>query len=169
MNEKLSKLVVYSAIYAHSHAEKCQILSDFKHKRFVPVKFVEEMNNWTQDMDALERLFEEDIKTGLIPCFAIGVTGATNCTGCDDLSRFGDLCRKYGVVSFVDAAYSGVFTALPEFAHIIEGNEKIDFITTNFSKQGLTTMDGTFFAFQSRSLLAKALLIENHSEDDETK
>ena len=72
------------------------------------------------DTEALRRMLEADLASGLVPVAVCATAGTTNTGACDDVRACAALCAEHDVWLHVDAAYGGAF-ALTEAGRAVLG------------------------------------------------
>lgn len=86
------------------------------------------------DMDALERMVEEDRAAGFTPIAVCGNAGTTNTGAVDPLDALADFCERRSIWLHLDAAYGG-FAILDESSReLFRGMERADSIAMDAHK-----------------------------------
>lgn len=83
----------------------------------------------TMDVVALERMIEEDRKTGRIPFCIVAQVGSINVGVIDPLEAIARICSEKGIWFHADGACGAVGAMLPELKHLYAGLELADSVT----------------------------------------
>ncbi|CAG9465375.1 unnamed protein product [Pedinophyceae sp. YPF-701] len=109
--------------------------------------------------DALDRIIQEDIAKGLVPCFVCATLGTTSSGAVDDIPAVADVAAKHGMWTHIDAAYAGSCMVLPELRHHLAGVDKVDSIDFNPHKGLLVNFDMSAMYVRDRAPLVRALTL----------
>jgi glutamate/tyrosine decarboxylase-like PLP-dependent enzyme len=93
------------------------------------VRLVPSNDDFTMDVDALDRLLDEDESEGKIPFCVVAQAGSINVGAVDPLSDLADLCERRGLWFHVDGACGAVGAILPEKRHLYGGLDRADSVT----------------------------------------
>jgi aromatic-L-amino-acid decarboxylase len=116
-------LTVYVSEEGHSCLDKSlDLLGIGKNQlRKIPVK-----DDFTINVELLEKQILEDKSEGFYPICVIGNGGTVNSGVVDPLDLLADICSKYDLWFHVDAAYGGPAAATSIAGHLFKGIEKAD-------------------------------------------
>jgi aromatic-L-amino-acid/L-tryptophan decarboxylase len=93
------------------------------------VRRVPSHDDFTMNVQALERILDEDIARGDIPFCVVGQVGSINVGAIDPLEDIARICRDRGLWFHADGACGAVGAILPEKAHLYAGLEQADSVT----------------------------------------
>lgn len=88
-------------------------------------------DDFTIDLDALEKQVSEDRDNGYHPICVVGVAGTTNTGAVDPLNALADFCQAQGLWFHVDAAYGGPAARTEIAAKLFQGLERADSVVVN--------------------------------------
>jgi aromatic-L-amino-acid/L-tryptophan decarboxylase len=88
-------------------------------------------DDFTIDVDLLEKQVGEDRNFGYHPICVVGVAGTTNTGAVDSLDRLAEFCRAQGLWFHVDAAYGGPAARTKVAGELFRGLEQADSIVVN--------------------------------------
>jgi aromatic-L-amino-acid decarboxylase len=150
------RLAVYATSQAHSSLEKAARIAGLGSEavRSVAVDGVHAMRP-----DDLQRLVEEDLNAGRVPCMALATVGTTSSNAIDPVQSIAEVCRRYQVWLHVDAAMSGTAAICPELRFVNSGLEAADSYCVNPHKWMLVNFDCDAFYVADRTALIHALSI----------
>lgn len=83
----------------------------------------------TINVEALEKMIEEDKKTGCIPFCVVAQVGSINVGIIDPLEAIARICSEKGIWFHADGACGAVGAMLPEIKHLYAGLELADSVT----------------------------------------
>ncbi|HEY7096812.1 MAG TPA: pyridoxal-dependent decarboxylase [Terriglobales bacterium] len=149
-------LVAYTSSQAHSSIEKDVRVAGLGQQN---LRLIEVDEKFAMKPDALARQIEQDIQSGLRPCFVCATVGTTSSNGMDPVAEIGPICRKHNIWLHVDAAMSGTAAVCPEFRHIQGGLEFADSYAFNPHKWMFTNFDCDCFWVADRAALIKTLSV----------
>jgi aromatic-L-amino-acid/L-tryptophan decarboxylase len=113
------------------------------------------------DVDALQRLIENDRRRGSRPFCVVASAGTTNTGAIDPIPSLADLCAREGLWCHIDGAYGAAFALTDRGRHRLAGIERADSLVLDPHK-------GFFLPFGTGCLLVRdtALLRAAHSGED---
>ena len=88
-------------------------------------------DDFTIDLDALEKQVAEDQKNGYQPICVVGNAGTTNTGSVDPLDALGEFCRAHDLWFHVDAAYGGPAARTEAVGKLFRGLELADSVLVN--------------------------------------
>lgn len=88
-------------------------------------------DDFTIDLDALEKQVMEDRNKCEYPICVVGVAGTTNTGAVDPLDALADFCQAQGLWFHVDAAYGGPAARTEIAGKLFEGLERADSVVVN--------------------------------------
>ncbi|MCR4953169.1 MAG: aspartate aminotransferase family protein [Treponema sp.] len=133
LNEKCSKLRMYTSEISHFSMEKSAHILGLGYKSVVkvPVDSRKKM-----DIKALRTLIEQDKKDGNIPFLIVGTVGTTDFGSIDPLEELSQIARENNMWLHADAAYgSGVI--MSSYKERVSALHLCDSITVDFHKMFL--------------------------------
>ncbi len=86
-------------------------------------------DDFTMNVQALERILDEDIARGDKPFCVVGQVGSINVGAIDPLEDIARICRDRGLWFHADGACGAVGAMLPDKAHLYAGLELADSVT----------------------------------------
>lgn len=93
------------------------------------VRRVPSHEDFTMDVEALERMLEEDAGRGDIPFCVVGQVGSINVGAVDPLKAIADVCEERGLWFHADGACGAVGAILPQKRDLYRGLERADSVT----------------------------------------
>ncbi|XP_054285415.1 aromatic-L-amino-acid decarboxylase-like isoform X2 [Macrosteles quadrilineatus] len=150
----LPKLVAYCSREAHSCVEKAASIC------LVRLRILEPDEENVLRGDILKKAMEEDIANGLVPFFALAITGSTGSCTFDNLTEMGQVCRAAGVWLHVDAAYAGCAMICPELRYLMKGVELAQSFNTNTNKFFLVNFDCSLLYVKDRQKLVSCFNVD---------
>ncbi|WP_312911616.1 pyridoxal phosphate-dependent decarboxylase family protein [Natronosalvus caseinilyticus] len=93
------------------------------------VRRVPSRDDFTMDVDALERLLETDREAGAEPFCVVGQAGSINVSAIDPLRAIADVCAEHECWFHVDGACGAVGAMVPELESRYDGMERADSVT----------------------------------------
>src|SRR4029434_10314300 len=97
-------VTMYVSQEGHASIEKAMILLGMGSNQLRKIAVVDD---FTIDLEALEKQVTEDRKNGYHPICVVGNAGTTNTGAVDPLEAVAEFCRKQDLWFHVDAAYGG--------------------------------------------------------------
>ncbi len=85
--------------------------------------------DFTMDVEALERMLDEDVKRGDIPFCVVGQVGSINVGAVDPLEAIAEVCQERGLWFHADGACGAVGAILPQKRDLFQGLDRADSIT----------------------------------------
>lgn len=119
------------SIYMSDHEGHSSILrvADVLNLGRDAVRRVPSHEDFTMDVDALERTLDEDSRQGYIPFCVVAQVGSINVGAIDPLEDLARVCGERGLWLHADGACGAVGAILPEKRELYRGLEKVDSIT----------------------------------------
>ncbi|MFQ5909061.1 MAG: pyridoxal phosphate-dependent decarboxylase family protein, partial [Thermoplasmata archaeon] len=93
------------------------------------VRRVSSKDDFTMDVDALERMLDQDIDRGDQPFCVVAQVGSINVGAVDPLDEIAQVCEARELWFHADGACGAVGAILPEKRHLFRGLEKADSLT----------------------------------------
>jgi glutamate/tyrosine decarboxylase-like PLP-dependent enzyme len=123
-----SPLTVYVSREGHASIEKSMALLGMgrDHLRKIAVR-----DDFTIDLEAVERQIVADRVAGYHPICVIGNAGTTNTGAVDPLEALAELCRRYDLWFHVDAAYGGPAARTDAAGALFRGLDRADSVVIN--------------------------------------
>jgi aromatic-L-amino-acid decarboxylase len=149
-------LTVYASTQAHSSIEKAVRVAGLGSDA---LRLVEVDERYAMRAKELERLLEDDVRAGLLPCLVVATVGTTSSNAIDPVPAIGEICRRHGAWLHVDAAMSGTAALCPELRFVNEGLEFADSYCFNPHKWMFVNFDCDAFYVADRKALVGALSI----------
>jgi aromatic-L-amino-acid/L-tryptophan decarboxylase len=149
-------LTVYASSQAHSSIEKAVRVAGLGSDA---LRLVEVDERHAMRAKELERLLEDDVRAGLLPCLVVATVGTTSSNAIDPVPAIGEICRRHGAWLHVDAAMSGTAALCPELRFVNEGLEFADSYCFNPHKWMFVNFDCDAFYVADRKALVGALTI----------
>jgi aromatic-L-amino-acid decarboxylase len=109
--------------------------------------------------DALRAALAADAAAGLTPCCIVATVGTTSTTSVDPLGAILDIAQEFNVWVHIDAAYAGAAALLPEYAWMLEGNERAHSLVVNPHKWLFTPVDCSVFYTRHPDVLRRTFTI----------
>ncbi len=121
-------LTVYVSQEGHASIDKSMVLLGMGRNqlRKIPVR-----DDFTIDLDLLERQVTEDRKSGYYPICVVGNAGTTNTGSVDPLHALAEFCRKQDLWFHVDAAYGGPGAGTEAAGKLFRGLDQADSVVVN--------------------------------------
>jgi len=125
------RLTVYASVEVHSCNQKAVELLGLGSAslRMIPVK-----DDYTIDLDELEKAIAADRKAGHKPICIIGTAGTINTGAIDDLSGLADICKREDLWFHVDGAIGAVAVLAPNVKPKLSGMERADSVALDLHK-----------------------------------
>lgn len=95
---------------------------------------VEVNDDFTINIEALEKQITDDIKSGLVPFCIVGNAGTVNTGAIDDLSALSLIAKNHKMWFHVDGAYGGLAASINSLKNLYSGLEHADSIALDFHK-----------------------------------
>jgi len=121
-------VTVYVSQEGHASLEKSMVVLGMgrNHLRKVAV-----VDDFTIDLEALEKQVTEDRKNGYHPICVVGNAGTTNTGAVDPLDVLAEFCQKQKLWFHVDAAYGGPAAGTEAAGRLFRGLDRADSIVVN--------------------------------------
>ncbi len=121
-------LTVYVSTEGHASLEKSMALLGMGRRQ---LRKIAVGDDFTIDVDALDRQIRSDRLNGAFPICVIGNAGTTNTGAVDPLSRLAEVCRAHDLWFHVDAAYGGPAAGTDTAKALFEGLDRADSVVVN--------------------------------------
>jgi aromatic-L-amino-acid/L-tryptophan decarboxylase len=121
-------VTVYVSEEGHASIEKAMILLGMGSNQLRKIAVVDD---FTIDLEALEKQVTEDRKNGYHPICVVGNAGTTNTGAVDPLEAVAEFCRKQDLWFHVDAAYGGPAAPTQAAGRLFRGLDQADSIVVN--------------------------------------
>jgi aromatic-L-amino-acid/L-tryptophan decarboxylase len=121
-------LTVYVSQEGHASLDKAMMLLGMGRKQ---LRKVAVRDDFTIDLDLLEKQITEDRRNGCYPICVVGVAGATNTGAVDPLNALAEFCQSHGLWFHVDAAYGGPAACTEAAGKFFRGLEQADSMVVN--------------------------------------
>lgn len=121
-------LSVYASQEVHASVDKAMTILGMGSDQ---LRKIAVRDDFTIDLEALERQVTEDRTSGYRPICVVGVAGTTNTGAIDPLDRLAEFCRAQGLWFHVDAAYGGPAASTKVAGELFRGLEQADSIVVN--------------------------------------
>lgn len=117
---------IYATRHAHPSTLKASVVTGLGTAavREVPVD-----RTYRMDIEALDRMIEEDLAADRAPLAIVGTAGTTDAGVIDPIAEMGGAAERHGVWLHVDAAWGGAALLLPELRDAFRGIDRADSIT----------------------------------------
>jgi glutamate/tyrosine decarboxylase-like PLP-dependent enzyme len=121
-------LTVYASQEAHASLDKSMALLGLGRRQ---LRRIAVLDDFTIDLEALERQIEVDRADGCRPICVVGTAGSTNTGAVDPLAALAELCRRQGLWFHVDAAYGGPAARTDAAGPLFRGLDEADSVVVN--------------------------------------
>jgi aromatic-L-amino-acid/L-tryptophan decarboxylase len=121
-------LTIYTSHEGHASIEKSMALLGMGREQLRKIAVRED---FTIDLEALERQILADRTNGFHPLCVVGNAGTTNTGAVDPLDALAALCRRHELWFHVDAAYGGPAAGVEISAPLFKGLERADSVVIN--------------------------------------
>jgi len=121
-------LAVYASQEVHASVDKAMVILGIGRDQ---LRKIAVRDDFTIDLDLLEKQVSEDRNSGYCPICVVGVAGTTNTGAVDPLDRLAEFCRAQGLWFHVDAAYGGPAASTKVAGELFRGLEQADSIVVN--------------------------------------
>ena len=126
-----SQLITYGSRETHNSIEKALEILGMGSKSF---RKIDVLDNYTIDLDQLEREIAQDIKKGNIPFCIIGNIGTVNTGAIDPLAKLSGIAKREGLWFHVDGTFGAYAAVVPEYADRIKGLWDADSLALDLHK-----------------------------------
>ncbi|KAK9814151.1 hypothetical protein WJX72_001299 [[Myrmecia] bisecta] len=148
------RLVAYTSDQGHSCIKKACMIAGVMHCRILPTT---ERDDFELLPAVLQAAIEEDLATGLIPCFYCANLGSTSSCAFDPIRKLFGVARAHNIWCHVDAAYAGSMAVCPELRAGFDGLELADSFNMNPTKSLLVNWECSALWVQDSWALKLAL------------
>jgi aromatic-L-amino-acid decarboxylase len=121
-------LTIYVSQEGHASLEKAVVLLGMGRKQ---LRKIAVRDDFTIDLDLLEKQVAEDRKNGFHPICVVGNAGTTNTGSVDRLYALAEFCRNQGLWFHVDAAYGGPAACTQAAGRPFRGLDQADSVAVN--------------------------------------
>ena len=121
-------LTVYASEEVHASVDKAMMILGIGRDQ---LRKIAVRDDFTIDLDALEKQVSEDRNNGEYPICVVGVAGTTNTGAVDPLGALADFCQAQGLWFHVDAAYGGPAARTGIAGKLFQGMERADSVVVN--------------------------------------
>ncbi len=121
-------VTVYVSREGHASIEKSMALLGMGREQ---LRKIAVLDDFTIDLQALEKQIAEDRRNGHRPICVVGNAGTTNTGAVDQLDALADFCQKHDLWLHIDAAYGGPAAATEAAGRYFRGLDRADSITVN--------------------------------------
>lgn len=90
--------------------------------------------NFEMNIDALQRMIDQDRQKGLVPFVVIGTVGSVNVGAIDDIDGLSDLAKREQLWLHVDGAFGATAVLSEEIRERLGGFSKVDSLAFDFHK-----------------------------------
>lgn len=121
-------VTVYVSQEGHASLEKSMVLLGMGRNQ---LRKVDVRDDFTIDLDSLEKHVLEDRRNGYHPICVVGNAGTTNTGSVDTLDELAEFCRDQGLWFHVDAAYGGPAASTKAAGKLFRGLDQADSLVVN--------------------------------------
>lgn len=121
-------LTVYVSQEGHASLDKGMMLLGMGRDQLRKIGF---RDDFTIDLDSLEKQVIQDRSNGYRPICVVGVAGTTNTGAVDPLDALAEFCQAQGLWFHVDAAYGGPAARTKAAGRLFRGMERADSVVVN--------------------------------------
>ena len=129
---------LYTSAEAHSSVEKAVRIAGLGSESLRAIPAGEDGG---MEIERLAAALEADAAAGAKPILVVATLGTTGASGFDRLDAVGALCRRYGAMLHVDAAWAGTAAVAPEHRWMLDGVEYADSFVVNPHKWMMVNFD----------------------------
>ena len=122
------RLTVYTSQEVHASVDKAMMILGMGRDQ---LRKIAVRDDFTIDLEALEKQVSEDRNFGYHPICVVGVAGTTNTGAVDPLSALAEFCQAQGLWFHVDAAYGGPAASTKAAGKLFRGLEQADSLVVN--------------------------------------
>jgi len=122
------RLTVYTSQEVHASVDKAMMILGMGRDQ---LRKIAVRDDFTIDLEALEKQVSEDRNFGYRPICVVGVAGTTNTGAVDPLSALAEFCQAQGLWFHVDAAYGGPAASTKAAGKLFRGLEQADSLVVN--------------------------------------
>jgi len=124
-------LIVYTSVEGHSCHQKAVELLGLGNEN---LRKIGVNDDYTMDLNALEKAIAEDRKAGHLPICVMGSSGTINTGAIDDLDALADLCERENLWFHVDGAIGAVAVLADNVKDQLKGIERADSVALDLHK-----------------------------------
>ena len=121
-------LTVYASQEVHASVDKAMVILGMGRDQ---LRKIAVRDDFSIDLDLLEKQVSEDRNSGYRPICVVGVAGTTTTGAVDPFDRLAEFCRAQGLWFHVDAAYGGPAASTKVAGELFRGLEQADSIVVN--------------------------------------
>lgn len=121
-------LTVYASQEVHASVDKAMVILGMGRDQ---LRKIAVRDDFTIDLDLLEKQVSEDQTSGCLPICVVGIAGTTNTGAVDPLDRLAEFCRAQGLWFHVDAAYGGPAASTKVAGKLFQGLDLADSVVIN--------------------------------------
>jgi glutamate/tyrosine decarboxylase-like PLP-dependent enzyme len=121
-------VTVYVSQEGHASLEKSMVLLGMGRNQ---LRKVTVRDDFTIDLDSLEKCVSQDRRNGYHPICVVGNAGTTNTGSVDPLDALAEFCQDQKLWFHVDAAYGGPAAATKAAGRLFRGLDKADSVVVN--------------------------------------
>ncbi len=121
-------VTVYVSQEGHASLEKSMVLLGMGRNQ---LRKIAVLDDFTIDLEALEKQVTEDRKNAYHPVCVVGNAGTTNTGAVDSLDALAEFCRKQDLWFHVDAAYGGPAARTEAAGRLFRGLDRADSVVVN--------------------------------------
>jgi aromatic-L-amino-acid decarboxylase len=121
-------VTVYVSQEGHASIEKSMVLLGMGRNQ---LRKIAVGDDFTVDLEALEKQVTEDRKNGYQPICVVGNAGTTNTGAVDPLDALAEFCQKQELWFHVDAAYGGPAAGTEAAGKLFRGLDRADSVVVN--------------------------------------
>jgi aromatic-L-amino-acid/L-tryptophan decarboxylase len=121
-------VTVHMSQEGHASMEKAMVLLGMGRNQLRKIAVLED---FTIDLEALERQVTQDRQNGYHPICVVGYAGTTNTGAIDPLDALAEFCRKQELWFHVDAAYGGPAAGTEAAGRLFRGLDRADSVVVN--------------------------------------
>jgi aromatic-L-amino-acid decarboxylase len=121
-------LTVYVSQEGHASVEKGMVLLGMGRNQ---LRKISVRDDFTIDLDSLEKQVAEDRQSGYHPICVVGNAGTTNTGSVDPLNLLAEFCRDQALWFHVDAAYGGPAACTQAAGRLFRGLDEADSVVVN--------------------------------------
>ncbi len=143
------KMRLYASEASHFSMEKsCHFIGlGYDAVRKIPVD-----NQCRIDINAFEKMLEEDTKAGFLPFCAVATIGTTDFGSIDNVEEMRKLCDRYHMHLHADAAYGSAVIMSSTYKERLGDLSLCDSITVDFHKMFLLPISCSVILYKNREL-----------------
>jgi glutamate/tyrosine decarboxylase-like PLP-dependent enzyme len=121
-------VTVYVSQEGHASLEKSMMLLGMGRDQ---LRKIAVLDDFTIDLEALEKQVREDVRNGYQPICVVGNAGTTNTGAVDPVDALAEFCQKQNLWFHVDAAYGGPAARTEAAGRLFRGLDRADSVVIN--------------------------------------